>query len=305
MASSSSPIECSSSQQIVPSPPPIEKLILFTMQTPAEVAVHVAAESLSPEELVWARIDPTLYERALFVETPQMRALMEAQLAAAAAAASPSALLVEVGAGCGLFLMRASEHFASSVGVDISTAAVKFLNARLQEAALSRAKAIECDATLDLHERVRTLATSDGLALPRRIVVAAVTNTIGILPALKRADCVREMLSVIADSCIAERETSSCMLVFFDAAAFPDAVEWFYKRHAALLCGAFEHVTVSYKECTLMSTRSNYSTKWWHRHEILELLQHVNVCEKYIRIEKVGIAWLVTIPASAVLAKKI
>src|SRR3989338_7341617 len=229
MASSSSLIACSSSQQIVPSPPPpIEKLILFTMQTPAEVAVHVvAAESLSPEELVWARIDPTLYERALFVETPQMRALMEAQLAAAAAAASPSALLVEVGAGCGLFLMRASEHFASSVGVDISTAAVKFLNARLQEAALSRAKAIECDATLDLHERVRALATSDGLALPRRIFVAAVTNTIGILPALKRADCVREMLSVIADSCIAERETSSCMLVFFDAAAFPDAVEWF------------------------------------------------------------------------------
>lgn len=256
--------------------------------------------SLSHEESAWTHINPAQYEKALFEETAQIKQLMDDQVRVAKRAALAPSMLVEVGSGCGTFLVRVAAHFSGSLGVDISSQAVDYLNQRIKTLELGSARALSvlCDATEELHTLVSSLSKSDGIPNPRTMVLAAMTNTLGIMPNAKRVACVRQMLATVSDPLISVPSSSCCVFTFFNAAEFRGAVDWFYRRHQNALCGPFEDVLVDYEQCTLNNPRTGYSTKWWTAVEAVELLQAAGAKPDQIQVEYAGVALLITVWAS-------
>eukprot|EP01104_Vermistella_antarctica_P008059 TRINITY_DN2011_c0_g1_i1.p1 TRINITY_DN2011_c0_g1~~TRINITY_DN2011_c0_g1_i1.p1 ORF type:complete len:558 (-),score=112.19 TRINITY_DN2011_c0_g1_i1:174-1847(-) len=205
--------------------------------------------------------------RQLYVDTESL-----AQEALGSVGGGDGACIIEVGCGTGEFLFPLVEATSLLVGVDINTKFIEWCDDHRPQSAEHKLRFVTADAT-KLEKEIKEKAPSE--VWNKRRIVACVGNTFGIIP--RRKEVLREMIQVAGDDGI-------LLIVYWNAAEFPNAIKNFYEKNPKL-CGDFQEEHVNYKTCTLR-TPSGYETHWTSVEEAKSTLRDFGLEE--IKVEARG-----------------
>ncbi|MGV1049197.1 MAG: class I SAM-dependent methyltransferase [Solirubrobacterales bacterium] len=239
------------------------------------VTASPAAREASPEERLWARLDPDGYDSAVY-RCDLLQPMYERELSLAEEMISDHDVLVEVGVGTGKFAGPLAGRGIPVIGVDISPTLLEMARARYPELLL-----IEGDAC-----NLRELLAPVPSAIGRRLV-ACVLNSIGVVDPVVREALVKEM--------ILSARGGSFLLAVFSAEHFHRGVSEFYAKSPEL-CGPVREDDADHVRYELR-TASSYFSHWFTMAEVDDLLRRAGVSTYSVERCGVGLFFNGAVPA--------